>query len=914
MFLRSSSLRLKLLLLFLTVVIFPMLLATAFSFLSQKEQINRSLQRELNASLGACRLYYENLQERLKILTLAASIDSTCKTTLRLGVLPQLQKQVAQLALKYNMDFLLVTDTDGNVVAAYPTTDNEKFNLSSHTFVNHALKGKMKTATFLEKHPFLTSQLSSTDPPGLQQSEVLFIESAMPIKIRKTIIGSIISGIKLSNNLDIMLDMKKASNTDRTILMMEKKIVASSCQAEEFCQRNKICYKKNPLLQVVYGDMRENDNSLLLKPFSVINSLDKKQLAFKWYFIHGMEDQPVAALATLIDYDKAVKLINAAILRIVAVFLLGMVLAAILSFFVSRSIAAPIKSLSNAMEELQKGLIVRPISEERGDEIGTLAKGFNVMQNKLQSQLKALQKEIEERERAEMLLADEKERLAITLRSIGDGVITTDIEGRILFINTIAEQLTGWTNDEAQGKPSAEIFNIIDEKNGKKVPSPITKVLEAGKIITLASDTALITKDGFHISIADSGAPIRDRENNIIGVVLVFRDVTFEKKMEEELLKAKKLESVGILAGGIAHDFNNILSAILGNIELANFLIENDSKAYSLLSKAQKATKRASKLTQQLLTFSKGGNPIKETTSLPKLIIESADFVLHGSKVSCDYSFQEGLWMVKVDSGQIGQVIQNIILNARHAMPKGGKIKIECKNIYDSDSLSSLHTDKREFVCIKIQDKGTGIPQEIIGKIFDPYFTTKKTGSGLGLAISYSIIKKHNGHISVKSIQNQGTTFKIYLPAHFSADKIEKSKMTTETSIKSARIIVMDDEEMIRSLVKEQLSSLGHEAFLVEDGDKAIKKYQELLEKGSVADLVIMDLTIPGAMGGQEAARQLLKVDPKAKIIVSSGYSNDPVMSNYREYGFIAAVNKPFDLAEIKNVLESTLSHSTKTD
>lgn len=213
------------------------------------------------------------------------------------------------------------------------------------------------------------------------------------------------------------------------------------------------------------------------------------------------------------------------------------------------------------------------------------------------------------------------------------------------------------------------------------------------------------------------------------------------------------------------HDFNNILSAILGNIELATYRVEKDAKTVSLLSDAQKATKRATKLTQQLLTFSKGGDPVKETTSISKLITESADFVLHGSQVSCDYTFPDDLWMVNADSGQFGQVIQNIIINAKHAMPEGGRIHIRCDNIEDAASESLLSMHEGNFVSITIQDTGIGIPQEIIEKIFDPYFTTKQTGSGLGLAICHSIINKHDGHLSVQSSPGKGTTFTLYLPS-----------------------------------------------------------------------------------------------------------------------------------------------------
>lgn len=518
--------------------------------------------------------------------------------------------------------------------------------------------------------------------------------------------------------------------------------------------------------------------------------------------------------------------------------------------------------------------------------------------------------DISARKNAENALQAEKERLSVTLRSIGDGVITTDIEGRIVFINKIAEELCGWTNEEAVGEASSKVFNIINEKTGQKCASPVQRVIELGRIIGLANHTALISRDGSTRAIADSGAPIRDKESKIVGVVLVFRDITHERKMEEELLKVRKLESVGVLAGGIAHDFNNILSAILGNVELAAYRVGGeDSRTASLLHDARKATVRAAKLTEQLLTFSKGGDPLKEITSLPELITEAAEFVLHGSQVASEYKYPEDLWMVDVDSGQIGQVIQNITLNAKHAMPEGGTVSIQCTNIEDAASEALLSVDKGDYVRISIQDTGVGIPKEVIDKIFDPYFTTKQEGSGLGLAICHSIINKHDGYLTVLSTPGKGTTFTLYLPAiRLKEDERKVTEKRKDVSaVKAARIMVMDDEKMLRDVAYAQLTILGHEAILVNDGAQALNRYQELLDAGTPVDIVIMDLTIPGGMGGQEAAEKLLQIDPSAKIIVASGYSNDPAMANYRDYGFSAAVAKPFDLQQLSNAIASIL-------
>ncbi len=519
--------------------------------------------------------------------------------------------------------------------------------------------------------------------------------------------------------------------------------------------------------------------------------------------------------------------------------------------------------------------------------------------------------DITERKKAEEALLAEKERLDVTLRSIGDGVITTDVAGTVTYVNKVAEEMTGWSNEEALGKPVVEVFNIVNEKTGKRCVSPVQRVIELGRIVGLANHTALIARDGTIRSIADSGAPIRDRQSTIIGVVLVFRDITREKKMEEELLKVRKLESVGVLAGGIAHDFNNILAAILGNVELLGYRLPDcDPETGMLLTDVQKATKRAAKLTRQLLTFSKGGNPVKAATSLPELIAESAGFVLHGSRVGCRYVFPEDLWQVDADSGQLGQVIQNIVLNARHAMPEGGTITITCSNVDDAAGEALLSVDRGRYVRIVIEDTGVGIPMEIIDKVFDPYFTTKQKGSGLGLAICHSIIHKHGGYITVASVPGRGTIFTLYLPAAFQDDNGDHKEKDISRAAKAARIMVMDDEEMLRNLACSQLTLLGHEPITVTDGKQAINRYQELQDQGTPVDLVIMDLTIPGGMGGREAAQKLLALDPQARIVVASGYCNDPVMATYREYGFKAAIAKPFNLAELSAAINTVLCSS----
>jgi len=510
--------------------------------------------------------------------------------------------------------------------------------------------------------------------------------------------------------------------------------------------------------------------------------------------------------------------------------------------------------------------------------------------------------DITERKRTEIKLAEESERLQVTLRSIGDGVITTDTQGHVVLINSVAETLTGWTSEQAAGRHLTEVLNIVNGETRQPVANQLEKALSSGEIIALESNTVLISKDGRERNIDDSGAPIKNDDGNIIGVVCVFRDITEQLRTEKELVKIRKLESVGVLAGGIAHDFNNILAAILGNIDLSLLQPDVPDRSRKLLQEAVKASHRARDLTQQLLTFAKGGEPIKETASLVEIIKDSADFVLRGDKVSCHYSFPEDLWFVEIDRGQISQVVQNIILNASNAMPDGGKIEVSCENV-DTDRVSSPAVLKDDrYVKMTIRDSGVGIPANVLANIFDPYFSTKQEGSGLGLAITHSIVKNHGGHITVDSTPGVGTTFAVYLPASGQGLQEVEELEESDMAMSELRILVMDDDEQFRDVVKIMLEKMGHTVVLAQESEEAIQLYKEAMDDSPI-DLTIMDLTIPGGAGGKETIREILAINPEAKVIVSSGYSNDPVMSNYKEYGFCSAIAKPFQFIEMKRLI-----------
>ncbi len=515
-------------------------------------------------------------------------------------------------------------------------------------------------------------------------------------------------------------------------------------------------------------------------------------------------------------------------------------------------------------------------------------------------------RDITTRKVAEEALAGEKERLAVTLRSIGDGVITTDTQGRVVLVNKVAEELTGWSNNEAQGRQITEIFTIINEKTRQRTPCPVDRTLATGCIEELVNHTILIARNGRERIIADSAAPIRDRESRIVGAVLVFRDITEKQKMEQEVLRARQLESIGVLAGGIAHDFNNLLTAILGNISLSKLYVEEGGKVHQKLSDAEKATLRARDLTQQLLTFSRGGAPVKKTTAIADTIRDSVAFSLSGSRATCCFDIAEDLWPVAVDEGQISQVINNLIINAEQAMPHGGVIEVACCNTRVSAEDGLPLSDGR-YIVVAIHDQGTGIPADVLPHIFEPYFSTKETGKGLGLATVYSIIKNHDGHISVSSKPEGGTTFSLYLPAAAGVTPAAESREPgapgeAELTAKG-RVLVMDDEANIREVAGEMLQFIGFSAAYARDGEEAVALYRGAQEAGEPFVAVIMDLTIPGGMGGGEALRHLLALDPQVRAIVSSGYSNDPILANYKSYGFSGIVSKPYKLDDLRKTL-----------
>lgn len=521
---------------------------------------------------------------------------------------------------------------------------------------------------------------------------------------------------------------------------------------------------------------------------------------------------------------------------------------------------------------------------------------------------KRLIKEVQERKKAELEVAREKEQLAVTLRSITDGVIRTDENGIVLLMNEIAEQLTGFRDHEAVGKKAADICILLDEKSKKPIPLTPEKIVKDHQYSFKPFIAILQQKAGAgEILISLNGSPILDQDKKVQGYVFIFRDITHERELEEEFHKAQKLDSIGLLAGGIAHDFNNILSGIMGNAQLAELSHIKGKDVQKYLEGIVKATQKATNLTQQLLTFSKGGMPVKKKITLQPLLSETVRFALRGSNVNSRLSISEDLWPAYADAGQINQVINNLVINADQAMPGGGMIELRAKNIFLEHEQDIPGLKAGAYVQIEIIDQGIGISEENLNKIFDPYFTTKQKGSGLGLASSYSIVEKHGGTILVRSKVNQGSTFFVYLPAI--REKIEQEEEVQEKKLirGKGRILVMDDEEYIREIINDMLEFLGYEVRLAADGKEALRMYEQAKDKQAPFDLVIMDLTVPGGVGGLKAVKKLLQIDPRAKVVVASGYSTDSALADYEKYGFKGMLNKPFSIEELSALVPRLL-------
>jgi two-component system cell cycle sensor histidine kinase/response regulator CckA len=491
------------------------------------------------------------------------------------------------------------------------------------------------------------------------------------------------------------------------------------------------------------------------------------------------------------------------------------------------------------------------------------------------------------------------------LDGIPDGLSLLSPELTVLWANPASAQAVGLEPPDMIGKRCYEV------RHGRSTPCEdciVEKSFAGGE----ALETTTVAKTTGRTYELRS-VPVRNDEGQVVKVIEIGRNITEQLAAEAEridlerkLLHARKLESLGILAGGIAHDFNNILTGILGNLSMLRTLIPEMHQGADKIKRCEHAVTQARGLTSQLLTFAKGGDPVKKTIDLRQVIENAVSFALTGSTIAADLALADGLWPIEADEGQIGQVIHNLLINAAQAMPQGGAVRVEAQNRSFGPG-GSPPLPEGCYICIEVRDRGKGIAQEHLEKIFDPYFTTKETGTGLGLTSAYSIVKKHGGDIRVTSQAGQGTTFQVLLPASRESVCLEDKSIPRPVSAGTGRVLVMDDEASIREILVEMLAVLGYDADACGCGEDLIHKYRDMADRGQPPDAVIVDLTIRGGMGGLEAAKAILEFDPRARLIVASGYSTDPVMAYYQKYGFAAALGKPFQLEDINNELAKVI-------
>jgi PAS domain S-box-containing protein len=509
-------------------------------------------------------------------------------------------------------------------------------------------------------------------------------------------------------------------------------------------------------------------------------------------------------------------------------------------------------------------------------------------------------KDITDRSRAEEAMqASEQQFRTLAETSLAGIYIFQGLEFR--YVNPAAARMFGYEVEEITNELGPLDFvhsgdHAASAEYGEKCLAGSTESIPFS-FRGLRRDGSVMDCEVLGRSIDFMGSPA------VIGTVV---DVSERKCAEQEVLRAQKFESIGVLAGGVAHDFNNLIMAIWGNIDLAKVEMEAQDGGVEYLEEAERACRRAQALAQQLITFSRGGTPVRRPTSVARVVREAADLTFSGSNVRCELSLPDDLWSAWVDEGQVDRVFNNLLLNAMQAIPEGGIVRVSAENTILAAPGDSSEAPRR-YVEVSVRDQGIGIKKENLSKIFDPYFTTKQKGSGLGLTVVHSIVTKHDGHVSVESEVGRGTEFRIRLPAcEAGSEEAEKSREGIVTG--EGKILVMDDEEMVRKLVGKLLVRLGYEVELAEDGAEAVDLFHRAFASGQPFDVAILDLTIPGGMGGKETITRLLEVDPEIKAIVSSGYSNDPVMADCERYGFVGIIAKPYQMGRLGKVVKRVIS------
>ncbi|MGD0816802.1 MAG: ATP-binding protein [Methanomassiliicoccales archaeon] len=599
-------------------------------------------------------------------------------------------------------------------------------------------------------------------------------------------------------------------------------------------------------------------------------------------------------------YKQAV---NSEIMLLLSLLMLSIILFIVTVILLQFFVTSRIDKLNDGVRRIDdNGGGGEKIEVKSNDDLGSLAASINRMVDGLEASKRDL---LQSERRYKAVVEDQTE---LVFRSTPEGIVTFANTAFLRFYGVSKEQSYPEQEEAANGSdpgmyPLGEFLPVPPNERAR-VQHRIKELNKEEPVFEHEHEFRSTAMESRWFQWTIRG--VFSDEGKLIEIQWVGRDVTDRIRLLERLNKIDKIESLGVFAGGIAHDFNNYLTSIMGTLTLMRKTVSRTDPRIHRLEEAEHSVMKATELTKQLLTFSKGGEPIKKTMSVSNLLRETAQFGLRGSDITMSLEFAENLSCVEADEGQMFQVLSNLIINAKQAMPKGGNIQIVAKDV-ELEEDSDIPLPVGRYVMITIKDNGVGIPPDILVKIFDPFFTTKADGNGLGLTIVHSIISKHDGFIDVDSVVGVGTTFTIYLPA--SEEKIE-AKPTREDvkETEFGKVLIMDDEEPILEVGSELLRMNGYTVDCAYKGEEALTLYSKAWEEGEPYHVVILDLTIRGGMGGKETISKLLEMDPNARAIVSSGYSNDPVMANYKDYGFLGMVPKPYGIRDMLDEVRRVLN------
>jgi PAS domain S-box-containing protein len=544
-----------------------------------------------------------------------------------------------------------------------------------------------------------------------------------------------------------------------------------------------------------------------------------------------------------------------------------------------------------------------PVTEPGGKVRMTVGVARNItgqrrMQDELDRYRQHLEKLVGDRTSQIRALSD---RLQLVLSSLAEGIVALDGAGQVRLLNPAAENLTGWSTDDAKGQELGGLLDFEPEAPGVSLRG----ILGGGR----PGSGRLRARGGSTFLVSLKGSPLVGPSGELVGSVVVIRDIGAERALEEQRLSNQKLESVGLLAGGIAHDFNNIVTGILGSISLARMGLERGEDITGLLDEAQQACLRTKGLTTQLLTFAKGGAPLKKILHVERVVRESAEFALRGSLVELVVRRLAEAWPVEADEGQLAQVVSNLVLNAKQAMPGGGTIWISLDNLHLGED-PTLPLPAGPYLAIAVEDSGPGIPPEHLSRVFDPYFTTRAAGTGLGLASVHSIVRRHGGHVSVSSDPGAGACFRLYLPAQPNELAAGVAAPAAAMARRPRKLLVVDDDPGVLTVMRSMLHHLGHDVSLAERSSAALSAFERARTAGAPFEAVFADLTMPGDLGGLELAAWLREKAPDVRIVVMSGYSVDPVMADPAARGFAGALPKPFTVETLSRAVESCFEPS----